>query len=432
MKGEQPIINGQPAVGRTLLFYAQDNRGLGHINRTLTIARRVLAAHPDAIAYIATKSSIPANFTLPERCDYIKLPTRLTPDGLQQTEHELEAAKQRFRTIRGQLLREAALGLVPDLVLVDHEPLGSAGEFREGLYALKAQSPGTRFVFGLRDIMDDAGHIRALWQELGVYEALEHLYDGIAVYGSPDLYDVAEAYAIPASVQPKLHYCGYIVRPLPVSDPAALRERSGLPASGPLVLATVGSGSDGFPVLSAAMAALEHLKNGWPELAAMVVTGPFMPPEQQAALQARARSWCRVVSHADTFQLMAVADATVSMGGYNSVSEALAVACPLVVVPRATHKTEQQIRAQMLASRGLARCVLPLRLGAETLADALGWALRCDRRAHRRLVRAILPSLDGAARLTAYLSQWLGTGPMSNDPAARDQMTKEFQMTNDG
>src|ERR1051326_9243136 len=107
MKGEQPIINGQPAVGRTLLFYAQDNRGLGHINRTLTIARRVLAAHPDAIAYIATKSSIPANFTLPERCDYIKLPTRLTPDGLQQTEHELEAAKQRFRTIRGQLDRKS-------------------------------------------------------------------------------------------------------------------------------------------------------------------------------------------------------------------------------------------------------------------------------------------------------------------------------------
>src|ERR1043166_1913649 len=100
----------------------------------------------------------------------------------------------------------------------------------------------------------------------------------------------------------------------------------------------------------------------------MVLTGPFMPPEQQAALQARARSWCRVVSHADTFQLMAGADATVSMGGYNSVSEALAVACPLVVVPRATHKTEQQIRAQMLASRGLARGVLPLTLGGETLA----------------------------------------------------------------
>src|SRR6266404_4363903 len=183
MMGNQRMTIRRPATARTLLFYAQDNRGLGHINRTLTIARHLLAAYTDAIAYIVTKSSIPANFTLPERCDYIKLPTRLTPDTLQQTEQEVEAAKQRFRRIRGQLLRDAALSLAPDLVLVDHEPLGSAGEFREGLYALKASSPGTRFVFGLRDIMDDAARIREQWEELGVYDALENLYDGIAVYG---------------------------------------------------------------------------------------------------------------------------------------------------------------------------------------------------------------------------------------------------------
>src|SRR5207247_832655 len=157
-------IRTSPA--RTLLLYAQDTRGLGHINRTLTIARHLLAAHPDLVAYIMTKSPIVGDFTLPGRCDYIKLPTRLTPATVQQTVEEEEAAKQRFRAIRGQILREAALALAPALVLVDHEPLGSAGEFREGLYALKAQCPATRFVFGLRDIMDDPARIRALWQQL--------------------------------------------------------------------------------------------------------------------------------------------------------------------------------------------------------------------------------------------------------------------------
>jgi len=91
-------------TSRTILLYAQDTRGLGHINRTLTIARHVLAAHPDLVAYIATKSRITSNFTLPERCDYIKLPTRLTPDTLLQTTDEIEAAKERFRRIRGQIL----------------------------------------------------------------------------------------------------------------------------------------------------------------------------------------------------------------------------------------------------------------------------------------------------------------------------------------
>ena len=385
---------------RTLLLYAQDSRGLGHINRSLTIARNVLAAYPNLVAY----------FTLPDRCDYIKLPTRLDPGETEQTVEELALAKQHFRNIRGQMLRDAALSLVPDLVLVDHEPLGSGGEFRDGLYGLKAQAPGTRFVYGLRDIMDDCAAIRALWQELGVYDAFENLYDGIAVYGSPNLFDVAEAYAIPPSVQRKLHYCGYIVRDLPAGDAAALREQHGLPRDGRLVLATVGSGSDGYPVLDATLKALEGLKTRFPDLVAMVVTGPFMPAEHQAALQAQATGWCRVVSRLDTFQFMAVSDAIVSMGGYNSVCEALSAARPLIVVPRATHKIEQKIRAELLAARGLARCALPGALSAAAVDDALDWALRCDRQAYARRVREIIPSFDGAARLTAYLSRWLGGG----------------------
>src|SRR5439155_1194698 len=244
----------------TVLLYAQDHQGLGHITRTLTIARRVLAAYPTFVAYIATKSPVAANFTLPERCDYIKLPTLLTAEGVERSPAEEEAAKQRFRTIRGQILRAAALGLAPDLVLVDHEPLGAKGEFHDGLYALKAQCPGTKFVFGLRDIMDDVGRIQGQWRELGVYDALEHLYDGIAVYGSPALYDVADAYDIPAAVQPKLHYCGYVVRDPPALDPGRLRQELGLPPQGPLIVATVGSGSDGYPVLEAAQGAVERLR----------------------------------------------------------------------------------------------------------------------------------------------------------------------------
>ena len=77
---------------RTLLLYAQDNQGLGHVTRTLTLARHVLARHPDCIAYIATKSPL-AGFTLPERCDYIKLPTLLTAGTVRQTAAEEEAAK---------------------------------------------------------------------------------------------------------------------------------------------------------------------------------------------------------------------------------------------------------------------------------------------------------------------------------------------------
>src|SRR5207247_8629254 len=101
-----------------------------------------------------------------------------------------------------------------------------------------------------------------------------------------------------------------------------------------------------------------------------------MPLEQQEKLRARATATCRVLTRADNFQLMAAADATVSMGGYNSVCEAPSVGRPLVIVPRSTHKIEQQIRAETLAAHGLARRIHPKHLNgrqgpAQPLAGAL-------------------------------------------------------------
>jgi len=401
------MVTSTSTPTRTVLLYAQDSRGLGHITRALTIARHLLASHPDLVVYIATKSPVASQFEVPERCDYIKLPTRLTPATWNATADDEEEARRRFRGIRSVLLREAALGLAPDLVLVDHEPLGSSGEFRDGLYALKERHPATRFVFGLRDIMDETDRIRDQWRALGVYEAFEELYDGIAVYGWPRLYDVAQAYAIPASTCSKLHYCGFIVRQPPAAGRAALRRELDLPPDGPLVLATVGSGSDGFPVLEAAGTAVERLRARMPTLHAVMVTGPYMPAEHQALLQERASATCRVLPQADTLRLMAAADAVVSMGGYNSVCEALALGRPLVIVPRATHKVEQRIRAEALAAHGLARWVHPRDLTDGKLARALEWALRSYPEVLAARVRAVIPSFDGAARLTEYLARWL-------------------------
>ena len=48
------MIASQPTQVRTVLIYAQDNKGLGHVTRTLTVARHILERHPRCVAYIAT------------------------------------------------------------------------------------------------------------------------------------------------------------------------------------------------------------------------------------------------------------------------------------------------------------------------------------------------------------------------------------------
>jgi predicted glycosyltransferase len=392
---------------RTVLLYAQDTRGLGHITRTLTIANHVLETFTNCVAYIVTRSKIARESTWPHRCDYVKLPSRRTPKTVQRTADDEQSSIEQFRALRSQMLHDVALGLAPDVVLVDHEPLGSSGEFKDGLWALKEKCPGTHFVFGLRDIMDDPDRIRREWQEMGVYEALDKLYDGIAVFGSPRLYDVAEAYAIPEGVRDKLYYCGYVVRDFPGGEADGIRAQYGIPERARMVVASVGSGRDGFAVLQHARAAILKVQDSDPDLYAVLVTGPFMPDEEKEQMQSWATPRCRVVPWADNFQLMAVADAAVCMGGYNTVCEGLATACPMVMVPRATHKVEQLIRAELLEAHGLARYIHPAEVTEENLAGGLQWALARDRRTQSRRIRAIFPSFEGAAQLTGYLSRWL-------------------------
>lgn len=404
------------------LLYAQDGKGMGHITRSLTIASHLLEAYPNSAAYIVTESPLTEELVLPTGCTYVKLPTHQASASLPKKEEDDEAYNQHISDERAKILSTLTLKLAPDLVLVDHEPFGHRGEFRDGLFALKARCPNTRFVLGLRDIMDDVGRIREKWEALRVYTAFETLYDGIAVYGSRTLFDVAEAYSIPQSVRPKLYYCGYVVREREVVDTDELRRRYGLPQKGRLVVATVGGGNDGYPVLEAAQEAVTRLRSRLPDICAILVTGPFMPEEQRQLLFAHSSPLSRVLAKADNFQLFAAADAVVGMGGYNSVWEALSLGRPLVIVPRATYKREQMIRAEALASRGLAMWVHPAELNGEKLAEALEWALRLDPLGHARRVREVVPWFNGASRLTAYLGQWLGKESVHN-PSPRGEMS---------
>jgi predicted glycosyltransferase len=176
------------------------------------------------------------------------------------------------------------------------------------------------------------------------------------------------------------------------------------------VVATVGSGSDGYPVLEAVLAALPLLRTRCPELYAIAATGPFMPPAQRDSLACRAGPQDRVLAEATVPELLVAADAAIGMGGYNSVFEALALARPLVIIPRtprSRQKMEQLLRARALSRLGLARCVAPDELASERVAEALAGALAEDRAALAARIARSSPSFDGAASLVDLLSPWL-------------------------
>src|SRR5262245_28322591 len=75
----------------TILLYAQDGKGMGHITRSLTIAKRLLEANRNSIAYMVSESPLIDDLPLPTRCSYIKLPTHLASLPLPNTQEEDEA-----------------------------------------------------------------------------------------------------------------------------------------------------------------------------------------------------------------------------------------------------------------------------------------------------------------------------------------------------
>jgi predicted glycosyltransferase len=57
--------------------------------------------------------------------------------------------------------------------------------------------------------------------------------------------------------------------------------------------------------------------------------------------------------------LISQADVVISMGGYNTVVEALSAHRQLIIVPRLAPRREQAIRAGLMEELGLAKVVLP-------------------------------------------------------------------------
>src|SRR2546430_11918889 len=97
------VLRSLPLNVRTLFLYAQDTHGMGHVTRTLTIARHVLARYPNAVAYVATASPVAGQLALPPRGGYIKLPTPLTPPGGRLPPPHKEEGQRAFRRPRGAL-----------------------------------------------------------------------------------------------------------------------------------------------------------------------------------------------------------------------------------------------------------------------------------------------------------------------------------------
>jgi predicted glycosyltransferase len=180
------------------------------------------------------------------------------------------------------------------------------------------------------------------------------------------------------------------------------------------VLVSAGGGRVGAALLEAAIEA-----RGLTSLAQApwrLVAGGNLDADRFAALEARLPDGVALDRHRPDFDaLFANSLLSVSQAGYNTVVEGLRLGKPMVLVPFETaSETEQRIRAERLASLGLAEAVWESALAASSLAQAIDAAYRRPARtgpvADPAALNLTALNLDGAAT-TARLVRALARQP---------------------
>lgn len=365
------------------LLYSHDSFGLGHLRRNLNIARVLTEADADAEVLVVTGSPCATQFPLPPRVEVVKLPSVTKDESGRYVPRSLSSGLPFTVELRRALLLQVLESFSPDLLIVDHQVVGLAGELLPVLE--RARVLGVRTVLGIRDVIDSPDAVAREWGTPQARWALAEAYDRVCVYGSPEVFDTRAEYPIPPELSRRLEFTGYLAAPAAPPVPCSI------PSLRPGVLVTTGGGEDGEERVQAYLDALELGPARWDST---LVLGPLMPTRAVRAIKRRARLHEGVVVHrfhSDLPRLLADADLVVGMAGYNTCTELLQSGKSAVLLPRTAPRLEQRIRAERLQRLGLARALVEPR--AEELRAAVEEGLERPVDLSRR------PPLDGLERL---------------------------------
>jgi len=384
--------------GLRIAIYSQDGFGLGHMQRTCSIAWEMYRLHPEASILTFSDSQLGQFFPISPHHDYIKLPSiaKDSPGNWKAT--HLSMSFSEILHLRKQLISHVLLNYAPDIFLVDHMPHGAMGELLPALEAMKHSRIHTRVVLGLRDILDSPEVTINRWQVEGAYEAIEHYYARVLVFGMQDVYDVGEQYQIPGRDAGNIFYCGYVTNLSTASDAEKVRARylANQPAGTRLIVVMAGGGADAYPMMSTLIDALPKVLEDQ-QCVIAVITGPFMPAELIADLDRRAAQLPIQMTESihNSLSYIAAADLVIAMAGYNTSVEILRMKTPALLIPRAGPSAEQRTRARLFADRQWVDMIDPDDLAPDSLAQRISLLL-----SHRPSLTDNhngLPNLHGAA-----------------------------------
>jgi len=350
-------------TGRVFIW-VQHLLGIGHLMRAAHIAR-YMAAKGWQVALASGGAPVPDLDV--GRARFHQLPPLKAADaaftGL--VDQDGNPPSEAMKRERRELLLGHFAAADPEILIVEHYPFGRR-QLRfelDVLLAAATQSSARPILFSsLRDIVV----ARKPEREEETVSAIVR-FDGVLVHGDPALVPLEASFGATAQIKSKVVYTGYVGghAPMPLT-PIGEGDNE--------ILVSAGGGAVGDKIGSVAVdaaALVPHVRR-W-----RILIGANAGPRLMRKLKARAPSWVTVEPARHDFRgLLARCAVSVSQAGYNTVVDVLAAGARAVLVPFATKReTEQTLRAERLAQRGLARVLPEAALTPERLAAFVAEAL---------------------------------------------------------
>lgn len=386
-----------------ILVYCQNVWGVGHVFRTLEICR-ALSDHE----VVLIMGGRPLDTLLPPNVRCLRLPAlEMTADYSAMLtvapEVDIEETKEeRAKALMAIYRREA-----PDVLFIELFPFGR-NAFRFELEpvlkaAAEAKGPKPLVVCSVRDILVEKKDVPQF--EARVVRTLNRYFDGVLIHGDKSLISLDETFSRMEDIRIPVVYTGYVT---PRPDDGAgqrMRARKGLGPGDTWMVASAGGGRVASALMQAAADAFDLLaaRNG--NIHLHMFTGPYMPEAEFRILKRRSGSRLRVERFTDAFpEVLAGADLSISMGGYNTCMNVLAVGVRALMVPSGQDR-EQGMRLERLAARGAVHVLPESKVSGEAMAEAV-----------RRALSGPPPGTDvvdltGAAASAAWIERWVQDEP---------------------
>jgi predicted glycosyltransferase len=370
-----------------IIIHCQYVYGLGHFVRALHLAQG-LSKYFDV--HFLNGGEPVKNFEIDRAIQFIQLPAIYKKEDsteLSSVSEHLTLSK--CFELRDDIIFETIQNVKPDVVITEHFPFGFLfkKEATKLIDYAKKSNTKTKIVCSVRDVIESS---KGGNNDPETVNILNKLYDLLLIHGDEKLISISSSFPLFTKIKIPIVYTGYVIDENLSSS--AIRSKN--------ILVSVAGGRVGSELLNAVIKAFELIREKC-EHNLVVFNGAFNEDFESKLQDDRIKY--STFNRYEFLKQLAQSDISISLGGYNSMSESLYAGNKVIIYNREFlgSNEEQDIRISTFKNLGLIDIITLKDLDVEKLALVL--LTQIDKKDQKDKLSKI--NFDGAKNTVIQIKQ---------------------------